>query len=55
MTLTLALIVNAVLMAGVVAAVARMIHLPFRIERRRHPGHAVRVLREERDELSRAA
>jgi len=35
MTLTLAIIVNAVLMAGIVAAVAATIHVPFRIDRPR--------------------
>ena len=35
MTLTLAIVVNAVLMAGIVAAVAGTIHLPFRIDRPR--------------------
>jgi len=54
MTQTIAIIVNALLMAGVVAAVARAIHLPFRIERPRIPRRAVYEPREE-DELSRAA
>jgi len=35
MTITLAIIVNAVLMAGIVAAVAATIHVPFRIDRPR--------------------
>ena len=55
MTLTIAIIVNAVLMAGIVAAVARMIHLPYRIERRLHLVHAVYVRGVEENELSRAA
>jgi hypothetical protein len=55
MTLTIAIIVNAVLMAGIVAAVARMIHLPYRIERRLHLRHAVYVLGVEENELRRAA
>jgi hypothetical protein len=55
MTLTIAIIVNAVLMAGIVAVVARIIHLPFRIERGiRRLEHAVYLPRE-RDELERAA
>ncbi|HEY8028767.1 MAG TPA: hypothetical protein VIE38_04565 [Gaiellaceae bacterium] len=54
MTQTIAIIVNAVLMAGIVLAVARMTHLPFRIERRVETlEHAVYVPGE--DELSRAA
>jgi hypothetical protein len=55
MTLTLALIVNAVLMAGIVAAVARIIHLPYRIERRLHLQRAVYVPGEEENALRRAA
>ena len=55
MTLTIAIIVNAVLMAGIVAVVARMIHLPYRIERRLHLLHAVYVPGEEDNELTRAA
>jgi phosphoenolpyruvate carboxylase len=55
MTLTIAIIVNAVLIAGIVAAVARMIHLPYRIERRLHLQHAVYVRGVEENELSRAA
>ncbi|HZQ89148.1 MAG TPA: hypothetical protein VFA42_04000 [Gaiellaceae bacterium] len=35
MTLTLAIVVNAILMAGIVAAVAGTIRLPFRIDRPR--------------------
>lgn len=55
MTTTIAIIVNAVLMAGIVLAVARMIHLPFRIERGiRRLEHAV-YLPERADELDRAA
>ena len=55
MTLTIAIIVNAVLMAGIVAAVAHMIHLPYRIERRLHLRHAVYLPGEEETELPRAA
>ena len=56
MTLTIAIIVNAVLMVGIVAAVARMIHLPYRIERRLHLRHAVYYEPGEEDnELSLAA
>ena len=55
MTLTIAIIVNAVLMAGIVAVIARMIHLPYRIERRLHLQHAVYVPGVEENELSRAA
>lgn len=54
MTLTIAIIVNALLMAAIVAAVARTIHLPFRIERRRSLEHAVYLPRRA-DELDRAA
>ena len=56
MTLTTAIIVNAVLMAGIVAALARFIHLPFRIERQLlELEHAVYVPGEDEHELSRAA
>jgi hypothetical protein len=55
MTLTIAIIVNAVLTAVIVAAVARMIHLPYRIERRIHLRHAVYQPGEEDNELSLAA
>lgn len=55
MTLTIAIIVNAVLMAGILAAVARMVHLPYRIERSLHLPHAVYVRGVEENELSRAA
>ena len=55
MTVTIAIIVNAVLMAGIVAAVARMIHLPYRIDRSLHLHHAVYVPGEADDELSLAA
>jgi hypothetical protein len=54
MTQTIAIIVNAVLMAGIVLAVARMIHLPHRIERSVEKlEHAVYVPGD--DELQRAA
>lgn len=56
MTLTTAIIANAILMAGIVAALARFMHLPFRIERRMLKlEHAVYVPGEEEGELSRAA
>ncbi len=55
MTLTIAIIVNAVLMAAIVLAVARMIHLPYRIERRLHLRHAVYLPGEDDTELRRAA
>jgi len=55
MTLTIAIIVNAVLMASIILTVGRTIHLPFRIERGlRRLEHAV-YLPERRDELDRAA
>lgn len=55
MTLTIAIIVNAVLMAGIALAVAAVIHLPYRIERGlRRLEHAV-YLPERRDELDIAA
>lgn len=58
MTVTTAIIVNAILMVGIVVAFARFVHLPFRIEK--HPlelEHAIYVPGNEReeDELSRAA
>jgi hypothetical protein len=56
MTLTTTIIANAILMAGIVAALARFIHLPFRIERHVPKlEHAVYVPGEEEHELSRAA
>ena len=55
MTQTIAIIVNGLLMAGIVAALARIIHLPFRIERPRILGRAADLPREEQDELARAA
>jgi len=55
MTQTVALIVNALLMAGIVAALARVIHLPFRIERPRILRQAADLPPGEQDELSRAA
>ena len=55
MTLTIAIIVNAVLMAGIALAVTRIIHLPYRIERRLHLRHAVYVPGEADAELRRAA
>jgi hypothetical protein len=53
MTLTTAIILNAILMVGIVVVLARFIHLPFRIEQHRELEHAVYVQGEE--ELSRAA
>jgi branched-subunit amino acid transport protein len=57
MTLTTAIILNAVLMVGIVVALARFIHLPFRIEKRLPKlEHAVYVPgRDDEEELSRAA
>jgi hypothetical protein len=56
MTLTYAIIVNAILMAGIVAALARFIHLPFRIEKHLLKlEHAVYVPGHEERELSKAA
>jgi len=54
MTLTFAIIVNALLMAGIVAALAYFIHLPHRIERHLIREHAIAVAGDE-DELLRAA
>lgn len=54
MTLTTAIIINAVLMAGIVAALAYFIHLPHRIERHLIREHVIAIPRDE-DELSRAA
>jgi hypothetical protein len=54
MTLTLAVIVNALLMAGIVAALAYFVHLPHRIERHLLREHPVAAVPEE-DELLRAA
>jgi hypothetical protein len=53
MTLTLAIVINAVLMAGIVTAVAFFIHAPHRFDRRRQLETAVYVPGE--DELERAA
>ncbi|HEX5247119.1 MAG TPA: hypothetical protein VFW41_08300 [Gaiellaceae bacterium] len=57
MTLITAIIVNAILMAGIVAALARVIHLAFRIEKHLLKlEHAIYVPgEEEQDHLSRAA
>jgi len=54
MTLTSAIILNAILMTGIIVALAGVIHLPFRIDERLSLGHAVYVPGEEED-LSRAA
>lgn len=53
MTLTIAIVINAVLMAGIVAAVAHVIHLPHRFDRKRPLENAVYVPGQ--DELERAA
>jgi len=56
MTLTTAIIANAFLMVGIVAALARFIHLPFRIEGQLLKlEHAVYVPGEEEDDLAKAA
>jgi hypothetical protein len=56
MTLTTAIILNAILMVGIVVALARFIHLPFRIERHLLKlEHAVYVPGEEDEKLSKAA
>jgi hypothetical protein len=55
MTQTVAIIVNALLMAGIVAALARIIYLPLQIERPPILRQAADVPHEEPDELSRAA
>jgi hypothetical protein len=56
MTLTIAVIVNALLMAGIVAALSYVMHLPFGFDRRRTLGTAVYLPRDgNRDELDRAA
>ena len=52
-TLTIAIIVNIVLMAGIVAALAYVVRIPFRIER--HIVHRGRRVRAEQDESLRAA
>jgi hypothetical protein len=54
MTLTIAIIINAVLMAGIVGALAYFIHLPQRIERHLIRERVIAIPRDE-DELSRAA
>jgi hypothetical protein len=54
MTLTIAVIINAFLMAGIVAALAYFIRLPQRIERHLG-GEGVLALARDEDELSRAA
>jgi hypothetical protein len=56
MTLTIAVIVNALLVAGLVAGLAHVMHLPFRIGRRRTLATAVYLAGDgNRDELDRAA
>lgn len=56
MTLTTAIVANAILMVGIVAVLARFIHLPFRIEKQLLKlEHAIYVPGEEERELSRAA
>jgi len=54
MTLTLAIVINAILMAGVCVAVAHVIHLPHRIERKLKLGNAMYVPGDD-SELRRAA
>jgi uncharacterized protein HemY len=53
MTLTVAIIVNLLLMAGIAAALAYVIRIPFRIER--HIVHRGRRVAAEQDESLRAA
>ncbi|MDE3024247.1 MAG: hypothetical protein KGI93_01625 [Acidobacteriota bacterium] len=53
MTLTLAIALNALLMAGIVAAVGHVIHLPHRFDRHRTLENAIYVPGD--DELRRAA
>ena len=56
MTQTIAIIVNAVLMAGIVGALAIVMRIPFRLDRRRAAGNVVYVPgSEDERELSRAA
>ena len=56
MTLTTAIVLNAILMVGIVVALARFIHLPFRIERHLLKlEHAIYVPGEEEEKLSKAA
>ena len=56
MILTYAIILNAILMAGIIVALARFIHLPFRIEKHLLKlEHAVYVPGAEERELSKAA
>jgi hypothetical protein len=55
MTLTTAVILNAILMAGIIVALAGVIHLPFRIDKRLSLDHAVYVPGEEEEGLSKAA
>jgi hypothetical protein len=54
MTLTLAIVINAILMAGICVAVAHVIHVPHRIEREQELDNAVYVAGGEQD-LRRAA
>jgi hypothetical protein len=54
MTPTLAIVINAVLMAGICAAVAHVIHLPHRIERKLKL-HSAAYLPGDEPELRRAA
>lgn len=56
MTLTIALIINAVLMAGIVAVLAVVMRIPFRLDRPHVGAHTVaRSEAEDAPELSRAA
>lgn len=54
MTLTIAIIINAMLMAGIVTALAYFVRLPHRIERHLIRERVIHLPRHE-DELSRAA
>jgi hypothetical protein len=56
MTLTIAIVANAVLMTGIVAALARFVHLPFRIDKHLVKlEHAIYVPGEEERDFSKAA
>jgi hypothetical protein len=55
MTQTLAIIVNALLDAGIVTALAVVLHLPHRLQRPRALEHAVYMPGTEEQRLSRAA
>ena len=56
MTLTTAIILNAILMVGIIVALARFIHLPFRIEKHLlRLEHAIYVPSGEDENFSKAA